>query len=239
MVKRKFDDSHLPTSKRARVHLDIHDVQISNPQAHEPYTPPSSLANRERCKKRKRLLDSQPNISEQPEAKRARIRLDANSELWPGIGYSPCQEESNQLKQLCIASEYAALRTHEQYDSDICDDHQNPLPSPALSDTDATDRNIVGSDEREPPTATSILGTPRLLSHQRHRRRDRIPPNRKRHQLPKKEKEENECNKRRNKALQCTVEAIFRSKRSSRRDHNCELWQLGDDGSAREVPKAR
>ncbi|PNP44478.1 hypothetical protein TGAMA5MH_03783 [Trichoderma gamsii] len=116
------------------------------------------------------------------------------------------------------------------------------LPSPEPSDRDETESNGTESDEAESDELRFLINStpePSTFPHQHPRRRDTMLPNKKRRQPPKKGKDGNERNERRNNALQHAVEAILYSKRSSRRDHNCVLWQLGDDGTAREVSKAR
>ncbi|KAK4061990.1 uncharacterized protein Triagg1_10153 [Trichoderma aggressivum f. europaeum] len=189
---------------------------------------------------------------EEPGAKRARISSspespDPSLEPWPSVGYDPREVELSWWEQLFIRSHRAAMLLHEQYDSDIdtSADDQNPLPSPEPSDQDVNE-----SQEWEFPTVhstnepQSTAQTSRLLSRQRRRQRDATPPpQRKRRQPPKTDKDgENKRNKRnktQREAPSPAVEAFLQTKRSSRRDPNCKLWQLGDDGTACTVSRVR
>lgn len=197
MPKRKSNDSHLPENKRAKLHRPImRNVQTPTSEVRAPYTPVLSLANPKLFGKRKRVLDSQSDASEEPDTKRARRSSSPESpnmslESWPSIGYNPCQEEPNPLEQFYIESHHKAWRIHEEYDSDTPADHQNPLPSPKPSDRDATDEDMTESDEWRFPSVGSTLNTPRLLSRKRLRRGDTRPSRKKQRQPLKKGKNEN------------------------------------------------
>ncbi|KAL7958009.1 hypothetical protein V8C34DRAFT_314411 [Trichoderma compactum] len=225
MAKRKSDAEAPLARKRAKlqqpaIHDAIHDGQIPDIHAlHSPYSPQLSMANAKRARKR-------PS----PESP------DTSSEPWPSIGYIPCEEELNWMEQLFIRSHREAMRLHEAYDSDsdTSANHQNPLPSPEPSHQDLTE-----SEEWEFPTVHSTKepqSTPktcRLLSRQRRRQRDATPP-------PKMDKDgRNKRNKPRHEAPSPAVETFLHSKQSSRRDPNCKLWQLGDDGTACTVSRVR
>lgn len=250
MAKRKSDAEAPLACKKAKLHHTvIHDDQIPDIHAlHPPYSPPLSMASPERREKRRRTPDSQSDDTlEEPDAKRARRSPspespDTSSEPWPSIECNPREEEPNYMEQLYIRSYTEAMLLHDEYDSDTSADHQNPLPSPEPSDQDVTD-----SDEWEFPTVDFIQApqstpkTSRLLSRQRRRQRDATPPpQRKRRQPPKMDKDgRNKRNKPRHEALSPAVETFLHSKRSSRRDPNCKLWQLGDDGTACTVSRVR
>jgi hypothetical protein len=250
MAKRKYDDDAPLPQKKAKLHHQvIHDSQISNAHtlhARTLHPTPLSLASSERCEKRKRTPDSQSDTLE-PESKRTRgspspsDSPDISSEPWPSIGYIPREEEEPSPVQQWIHEMYInAMQLSAEYDSDISADDQNPLPSPEPSDGDAAER-----DEWEFPIVDSTHtyhSTPRnsrILSRQRPRKNDTIPTRRKRRQPPKKGKGENKRNKRLDEALSPAVETFLRSRRSTRRDANCKLWHLGDDGTACTVSRVR
>ncbi|KAL7803840.1 hypothetical protein V8C43DRAFT_172 [Trichoderma afarasin] len=257
MAKRKSDAEAPLARKKAKLHHPIiHDGQIPDIHAlHSPYSPPLSMASPERRQKRRRTPDSDSQSDdalEQPDAKRARKSPspespDTSSEAWPSIECNPREEEPNFMEQLYVRSYTKAMLLHDEYDSDTSASHQNPLPSPEPSDQDLTE-----SDEWEFPTVDSIKApqsttkSPRLLSRQRRRQRDAPPPQRKRRQPPKmdedgrdKRDKRNKRDKSRHEALSPAVETFLHSKRSSRRDINCKLWQLGDDGMACTVSRVR
>ncbi|PTB60012.1 hypothetical protein M431DRAFT_170688 [Trichoderma harzianum CBS 226.95] len=265
MAKRKSDAEAPLARKKAKlqqppVHdaIHIHNGQIPDIHAlQSPYSPPLSMASPERREKRRRTpeSDSQSDDTlEQPVAKRARTSQspespDASSEPWPSIEYNPCEEEPNWMEQLYVRSHMEAMLFHEEYDSDTSAHHQDALPSPEPSDQDLTE-----SDEWEFPTVDSIKApqstpkTCRLLSRQRRRQqRNATPPppppppplQRKHRQPPPKMDKDGKRNKRNKEALSPAVEAFLHSKRSSRRDTNCTLWQLGDDGTACTVSRVR
>ncbi|KAL6820019.1 hypothetical protein V8C40DRAFT_252094 [Trichoderma camerunense] len=249
------------------IHDAIHDGHIPNIHAlHSPYSPPLSMASPERQPrhKRKRTLESQSDSQsddtlehlEEPDAKRARKSPspespDTSSEPWPSIEYNPCEEEPNWMEQLYVRSHMEAMLFHDEYDSDTSTNHQNPLPSPEPSEQDLTE-----SDEWEIPTVESnsiklpqsTPKTSRLLSRQRRKQQrdatSKSAPQRKQRQPPPKMNKDggNKRNKRdkpRHEALSPAVEIFLHSKRSSRRDSNCKLWQLGDDGTACTVSRVR
>ncbi|KAL7916760.1 hypothetical protein GGI35DRAFT_49038 [Trichoderma velutinum] len=253
MAKRKSDaEAPLPRKKAKLHHPAIHDGQIPDIHAlHSPYSPPLSMASPERREKRRRTPDFQSDDTlEEPAAKRTRRSSspespESSSEPWPSIECNPRKEEPNWMEQLYVRSYTQAMLLHDEYDSDTSANHQNPLPSPEPSDHDVTE-----SDEWEFPTVDSIRAPQstskisRLLSRQRRRQRDATPPpQRKRRQPPKMDKNErhkrDKRNKPRHEALSPAVETFLHSKRSSRRDPNCRLWQLGDDGTACTVSRVR
>ncbi|KAL6835676.1 hypothetical protein J3E69DRAFT_983 [Trichoderma sp. SZMC 28015] len=262
MAKRKSDAEAPLACKKAKLqHPAIHDDQIPDIHAlhssYSPYSPPLSMASPERRQKCRRTPDSDSQSDdalEQPDAKRARKSPspespDTSSEAWPSIECNPREEEPNFMEQLYVRSHTQAMLFHDEYDSDTSASHQNPLPSPEPSDQDLTE-----SDEWEFPTVDSIKAprptpkTSKLLSRQRRRQqRNAIPPpQRKQRQPPKmdedggdKRDKQNKRNKPRHEALSPAVETFLHSKRSSRRDTNCKLWQLGDDGTACTVSRVR
>lgn len=244
MAKRKSDAEAPLARKKAKLHHPIiHDDQIPDIHAFQsPYSPPLSMASPERRQKRKRTPDSDSQSDdtlERPDAKRARKSPspespDTSSEAWPSIECNPREEKPNWMEQLYVRSYTQAMLLHDEYDSDTSTNHQNPLPSPEPSDQDLTE-----SDEWEFPTVDSTKApqstpkTSRLLSHQRRRQRNATPPpQRKQRQPPPKMDKDERRNKRNKEALSSAVEAFLHSKRSSRRDTNCRLWQLGNDGMA-------
>ncbi|KAL5089096.1 hypothetical protein Trisim1_005952 [Trichoderma cf. simile WF8] len=245
MAKRKSDAEAPLARKKAKLHHPIiHDDQIPDIHAFQsPYSPPLSMASPERRQKRKRTPDSDSQSDdtlERPDAKRARKSPspelpDTSSEAWPSIECNPREEEPNWMEQLYVRSSTQAMLLHDEYDSDTSASHQNPLPSPEPSDQDVTE-----SDEWEFPTVDSIkaprptLKASKLLSRQRRRQQRNAtpPPQRKQRQPPPKMDKDGRRNKRNKEALPPAVETFLHSKRSSRRDTNCRLWQLGDDGMA-------
>ncbi|KAK4078966.1 hypothetical protein H0G86_000138 [Trichoderma simmonsii] len=260
MAKRKSDAEAPLARKKAKLHHPIiHDGHIPDIHAlhssYSPYSPPLSMASPERRQKRRRTPDSDSQSDdtlERPDAKRARKSPspespDTSSEAWPSIECNPREEEPNFMEQLYVRSHTQAMLLHDEYDSDTSASHQNPLPSPEPSDQDVTE-----SDEWELPTVDSIKEprstpkTSRLLSH-KHRRQQRNatpPPQRKRRQPPPKMDKDggnkrDKRNKPRHEALSPAVETFLHSKRSSRRDTSCKLWQLGDDGMACTVSRVR
>ncbi|KAM6478078.1 hypothetical protein HDV62DRAFT_371902 [Trichoderma sp. SZMC 28011] len=254
MAKRKSDAEAPLACKKAKLHHPIiHDGQIPDIHAlHSLHSPPLSMASPERRQKRRRTPDSDSQSDdalEQPDAKRARKSPspespDTSSEAWPSIECNPHEEKPNWMEQLYIRSSTQAMLLHDEYDSDTSANHQNPLPSPEPSDQDLTE-----SDEWEFPTVDSIKPpqstpkTSKLLSRQRRRQQRNAtpPPQRKRRQPPPKMDKDggNKRNKPRHEALSPAIETFLHSKRSSRRDSNCKLWQLGDDGMACTVSRVR
>ncbi|PNP47786.1 hypothetical protein THARTR1_10471 [Trichoderma harzianum] len=254
MAKRQSDAEAPLARKKAKLHPAIHNGQIPDIHAlHSPYSPPLSMASPERRQKRRRTPDDSQSDSqsddalEEPDAKRARPSPspespDASSEPWPSIECNPREEEPNWMEQLYVRSYTQAMLFHDEYDSDTSANHQNPLPSPEPSDED-----VAESEEWEFPTVDptkapqSTPKTSRLLSRQRRRQRDATPPpQRKRRQPPKMDKDgRDKRDKLRHEALSPAVETFLHSKRSSRRDPNCKLWQLGNDGTACTVSRVR
>ncbi|KAL6790971.1 hypothetical protein J3E68DRAFT_411719 [Trichoderma sp. SZMC 28012] len=255
MAKRKSDAEAPLAYKKAKLHHPaIHDGQIPDIHAlHSPYSPPLSMASPERRQKRRRTPDSDSQSDdtlERPDAKRARKSPspespDTSSEAWPSIECNPREEEPTFMEQLYVRSHTQAMLFHDEYDSDTSASHQNPLPSPEPSDQDLTE-----SDEWELPTVDSIKEprstpkTSRLLPRQRRRQQrdatSKSAPQRKQRQPPPKMDKDggdkrdkrNKRNKPRHQSLSPAIETFLHSKRSSRRDTNCKLWQLGDDGTA-------
>ncbi|KAL6807678.1 hypothetical protein GGI42DRAFT_253344 [Trichoderma sp. SZMC 28013] len=113
------------------------------------------------------------------------------------------------------------------------------------ADEDVANEGATGSNQLGFPTIhPSAMGNFRYLqpiaqeqpdASRTLRKRDTTTPQRKRRQPLKKVKGESKQNKSRDKA----IEAFLSSKRSSRRNRDCTLWQLGDDGMARTVSIAR
>ncbi|EHK23017.1 uncharacterized protein TRIVIDRAFT_201282 [Trichoderma virens Gv29-8] len=180
-----------------------------------------------RLGKRKRVLDSQFGISEESGAKRARTSPSESPE--PTIDDNVYPEEPNGSGQWYIRTD-TGLVALDEYASDASADHETPLPSSRLHG-----RGAAGSVHARHPTPAGS----KVLSPRRPKKLETLPPRRKRRQPPKRGKDESKQNKPRGEPRLLVVEIILRSKRSSRRDLNCKLWQLGDDGTACTVSRVR
>ncbi|KAL7941130.1 hypothetical protein V8C42DRAFT_199438 [Trichoderma barbatum] len=207
-----LEHSYIQSNKEATLSLKEYDSDITD----EPETTGTRRS---------------PNPSESPEP---------SSEPWASIEYNPRKEEPCPLRQFINEMHKQDMLLHEEYDSDTAADQRNPLPSPEPSDgdmsqNDGCDSRTVGSIQAR----KSTLKSSKLHSRQRPRKRDATPPRRKQRQPPKKREEKKKRNRSRDEAVSPAVETFLRSKRSSRRDPNCKLWHLGDDGTACTVSRVR
>ncbi|KAL7928493.1 hypothetical protein V8C35DRAFT_318089, partial [Trichoderma chlorosporum] len=149
------------------------------------------------------------------------------------------EEELTEWQRFSRRSHAQAYQDDDEYYGDTSADHQNPPLSPASSDTEPTAQN----EEREIRTVRSIRerqptpGPSRSSPRRRFRKRSETPPQRNPQQPSGEGKNKDKKNKPQEEALSPAVETFLRSKRSSRRDPKCKLWQLGNDGVACRVSR--
>ncbi|KAL7953211.1 hypothetical protein V8C34DRAFT_297590 [Trichoderma compactum] len=260
MSKRRFSsDAPLPR-KNAKL-AQVHDFEEYDTLAAP--SPPSSQTIPSRRDKRKRTVHSHIDSDDEPSAKRTRIGQGSNDatccarssspEPWPSIGYEPEEEkEPNPLVEefyrSCIETEAAcSCQTPPMY--------RNPLPSPEPSERDTSDVEAIEqtsvhtthqmqSPVSKPQTVSPPnISSPRKKNRSSRRRIERRSPasshqEESRQQLRKKKNDENQGPQRDGKPTP-TVEEFMQSKRSSRRDSQCELWYLSDNGTASAVRSIR
>lgn len=254
MSKRKSNnDAPLPYIKAKLYHTVICEGQISDTNtSHSPRSTLLSLTSPKRREKRKRTQNSPSDLDDHLEIKRARriLSKSPNPSLEPRPSrHNPCEEETNLMEEepnlteeeLYIRSCKNAMLFFEKCNESGSEstDCQNPLPSPSPSDGEASE-----SDGWEFPTVDSTHARQsgpkisRSISHKRPRKRDTTSLRSERRQPPKKNIYENKRNSR-GRALPPDIEAFLHSKRSSRRNTNCMLCQLGGDGMACTISRVR
>ncbi|KAM0455662.1 hypothetical protein ACHAPV_007740 [Trichoderma viride] len=162
---------------------------------------------------------------------------DSGPELWPGVGY-PSEKEPNWIQQKYARPYQQHLLSEKAYDEsynedNIRADEPNPLLNPEPSDRDAAE--TVSPDQAR----HSTIDPYRIFSPPPLRKRDRVPPRRKGREPLKEGKNKRKKSKLQDEALSPAVKAFLRSTRSSRRDSDCKLWCLGDDGMACTVLRVR
>ncbi|KAL7903971.1 hypothetical protein GGI35DRAFT_464526 [Trichoderma velutinum] len=249
MAKRKFTGEDASLRKRAKVHeQNFHDDHISNTRKSDSPYSPSSLTSPERREERKRIRDPQSDSFVEPEAKRAK----RSSRESPDLGLEPWPSRHSPCKELNLAEEFSLheeefynrsyknamsfFKKYNGFDNESVD-HQHTLPSPGASDTETSESDLPTVYPIQARQAIPKIS--RTLSRQRSKERDMRPPKRKRQRPLRKNRDENKRGNPRNEDLQLIVDEMSRSGRSSRRNDNCRLWQLGNDGTACKVPKAR
>lgn len=184
----------------------------------------STFLSPARQQKRKRTTHLPDESSTAKRAKRCSSDPDLLL-LWQGLEEQPRPEEEERHYDLTQTyfqqSQISAKRfldEHRQYDRDS--DHRNPLPSPDISDDEVAQYATIESfsvRDATPP-ASAILRSPR----------EATPPRKKKRELHRQSK-----NRAENALYTLEKEQVFlRSKRSSRRDEGCSLWNLADDGKA-------
>ncbi|KAK4061672.1 uncharacterized protein Triagg1_10214 [Trichoderma aggressivum f. europaeum] len=259
MSKRKSSsDAPLPR-KKAKL-APVHDFEEHETPAAP--SPPSSQTIPSRHEKRKRtdhlLIDS----DDEPSAKRARIDRSSNDatscvrssspEPWPSIGYAPEEEkEQNPLVEefykSCTETEVACgCQTQTMY--------RNPLPSPEPSERDTSDIEAIEQTSthnthqmqcpvsQRQPLSPPTISSPRKKNRSSRRRIERRSPASSHQEQPRQQRRKKNDEKQgpqRDGKPTPTVEEFLQSKRSSRRDSKCELWYLGDNGTASAVRSIR
>ncbi|KAL7963257.1 hypothetical protein V8C34DRAFT_267668 [Trichoderma compactum] len=175
-----------------------------------------------------------------------------------------CRQSTREAKEYLSTVRICRCRNHQTRllspglsdedttDEDVADEDTTDESVADTTDESVADEGATGSDEGATgsnqlgfptihPSARGYIDYPRPIAQkQPHtsrplRKRDTTTPQRKRRQPLKKDKEESKQNKSRGKA----IEAFLSSKRSSRRNRDCTLWRLGDDGMAYTVSIAR
>ncbi|KAM0484464.1 hypothetical protein ACHAPX_001889 [Trichoderma viride] len=162
----------------------------------------------------------------------------SDPEEWPSVQDVSSKEDSNWIQQKYERSYQQHLLSEKAYDESykgdsMPADEPNPLINPEPSDGDAAE--TVSPDQARHSTISPY----RIFSPPPLRKRDTTPPQRKRRQLLEEGKNKRKKNKPQEEALSPATKAFLRSKRSSRRDSNRNLWHLGDDGMACEVSRVR
>ncbi|KAL6691358.1 hypothetical protein J3F84DRAFT_386936 [Trichoderma pleuroticola] len=259
MSKRKFSsDAPLPR-KKARL-AQVHDFEECDTLAAP--SPPSSQTIPSRREKRKRTGHLHIDSDDEPSAKRSRTDQSSNDatscsrspspEPWPSIGYAPEEEkEPNPLVEefyrSCIETEVACSCQTQP----MC---RNPLPSPEPSERDTSDVEAIEQtsihtthqmqcpvSKPQPvfPPDISLPMKKNKSSRRRIGRRSSASSHQEQsRQQRRKKKNENQGPQRDAKPIP-SVEDFLQSKRSSRRDSNCELWCLSDNGTARAIRSTR
>ncbi|KAL7893623.1 hypothetical protein HDV63DRAFT_183447 [Trichoderma sp. SZMC 28014] len=160
--------------------------------------------------------DSRPEQNPRPE-------LSSNT-VWPSVRDVPRKEESNWVQRYYERAYRGYLLSEKAYDESYNEDNM-PTDEPNQS---------TNSEARH-----STINPYRIYSPPPLRKRDTIPSQRKWRQPLEEGKKKRKKNKPQGEALSPAAKAFLRSKRSSRRDPNGNLWHLGNDGIACKVSRVR